>query len=176
MLRTCDICKYSVNMYKEPAEEKLLLCITAARKKLQRMQKARTILYVDDDPDDREFFEFAFQHVESCLNLKTASDGFDALEKLGSEEDPAGIYIDINMPKMNGMELLRIIKSNPAYASIPAFIFSTTVDANSVEEAKRLGAVGAFAKPNSFKALIDQLQSNFSNYRNNNKLPDRGVF
>lgn len=128
------------------------------------MQKARTILYVDDDPDDREFFGFAFQHVESRLNLKTASDGFDALEKLASEENPAGIYIDINMPKMNGMELLRIIKSTPAYASIPAFIFSTTVDAISVEEAKRLGAAGVLVKPNSFKALVDQLKSNFLNH------------
>jgi CheY-like chemotaxis protein len=126
------------------------------------MEKNKTILYVDDDADDREMFGYAFNTLELELSLETAVDGFDALDKLATVDKPARIYIDINMPKMNGMELLRIIKSNPVYAAIPAFIFSTTVDPLSAREARRLGAAGVFVKPNSFKGLVDQLSADFS--------------
>src|SRR5687767_3712704 len=111
------------------------------------MVESKTILYVDDDADDREIFSYAFENCDSGLNLKTAEGGIDALEKLESEETPCAIYIDINMPKMNGMEFLRIIKSHHKYATIPAFIFSTTLDADSIKEAKELGAADVFVKP-----------------------------
>jgi response regulator of citrate/malate metabolism len=59
---------------------------------------------------------------------------------------------------MNGLKFLAILKSNREYADIPAFIYSTTLDPITVKEAGRLGAAEFFVKPNTFKALTDQLK------------------
>jgi CheY-like chemotaxis protein len=128
------------------------------REKISEMEKQKTILYVDDDADDQEMFNYAFNECSSGFELKTADNGIDALQKLASGEKPACIYIDINMPKMNGLQFLEILKSNHEYADIPAIIFSTTLDPLTVKEAGRLGAAEFFVKPTNFNALVDQLK------------------
>ena len=123
------------------------------------MQKRKTILYVDDDEDDREIFSYAFTTIETGFNLEVAVDADDALKKLASEEIPAGIYIDMNMPRMNGMELLKSIKANPDYSGMLAFIISTNLDPIYRERALNLGAAEVFVKPNSIQGILDQLKS-----------------
>ena len=129
-----------------------------SREKISGMEKQKIILYVDDDADDQEMFSYAFHECSSGFELKTAENGIDALEKLASGQKPACIYIDINMPKMNGLQFLEIIKSRREYADIPAIIFSTTLDPITVKEAGRLGAAEFFVKPTNFNALVDQLK------------------
>jgi CheY-like chemotaxis protein len=119
---------------------------------------------VDDDADDREMFGCAFDDCDSGFQLTTAENGLDALEQLAREETPSCIYIDVNMPKMNGMEFLKIIKSRQEYANIPAFILSTSIDPDSAREARRLGAADVFVKPVTMQGLRDQLNFCFATH------------
>lgn len=155
------MCKNELKLYNTAAGNFRFFCdITKA----QSMEKRKTILYVDDDADDREIFSYAFTTIETGFNLEIAVDAHDALKKLASEEIPAGIYIDMNMPRMNGMELLKSIKSNPDYAGMVAFIISTNSDPIYRERALRLGAAEVFVKPNSIQGILDQLRSCFTTH------------
>lgn len=128
------------------------------------MSTRKTILYVDDDADDRDMFGCALGDWGSDFRLTTAVNGLDALDQLATEETPSCIYIDINMPKMSGLEFLKIIKSNPEYSGIPAFIISTTMDPASAREARLLGAAEVLVKPHTLQALRDQLDFCFTTY------------
>ena len=155
------MCKNEFKLYNTAAGNLRLFCDMT---KAQSMEKRKTILYVDDDADDREIFSYAFTTIETGFNLEIAVDAHDALKKLASEEIPAGIYIDMNMPRMNGMELLKSIKSNPAYAGMLAFILSTNSDPIYKERALRLGAAEVFVKPNSIQGILDQLKFSFTTH------------
>lgn len=127
-------------------------------------RKEEYILYIDDDPDDRENFEYALEQCSVKINLTTAVDADDAIKKLASEQKPTCIYLDVNMPKMNGIQLLKILKSNTNYAQIPVIIFSTAVDKKSREEAMKLGAAEVVLKPSSFQGLLDHLCTSVSTH------------
>ena len=126
------------------------------------MRKKPFILYVDDDPDDRELFGEALARCGAHYDLITAEDGFEALKILGSGEKPSCLYVDVNMPGIDGIELLKIIKADSQYAALPVFIFSTAVHPKRIEEARGLGAMDVIIKPTSFQELIDHLQSSFA--------------
>jgi len=126
------------------------------------VKKEKYVLYIDDDPDDRENFAYALEQCNAKINLTTAVDADDALEKLASQAKPTCIYLDINMPKMNGIQLLKILKSNTDFAHIPVIIFSTAVDTKSRKEVMNLGAAGVFMKPSSLHRLMDHLCVNLS--------------
>lgn len=128
------------------------------------MEKARYVLYVDDDPDDREIFSYAVANCSADISLTTAQDGYDALEKLASLQRPCCIYLDINMPKMNGIQQLRILKSHRESESIPVIIFSTAVDSRSKREAMDLGAVDVYRKPTSVQGLLEFLNASISTH------------
>ncbi|MGC1244159.1 MAG: response regulator [Chryseosolibacter sp.] len=128
------------------------------------MEKARYVLYVDDDPDDREIFGYALAKCSADISLTTAEDGYDALEKLTSLQQPCCIYLDINMPKMNGIQLLKILKSHRDFELIPVIIFSTSVDSRSKREAMDLGAVDVYRKPTSVQGLLEFLNASISTH------------
>ena len=132
------------------------------QKKSGPLEKKPFILYVDDDPDDRELFRHALTRSGAEYDLITADDGLDALRILGSSKKPTCVYVDINMPGMTGMELLKILKSDPEFAPLPIFIFSTSVDSKTMKEARGLGAADVIIKPTSFQRLIDHLHSCFT--------------
>lgn len=120
-------------------------------------KKEEYILYIDDDPDDRENFEYALAKCNAGINLTTAVDAEDAIAKLAAEQKPTCIYLDVNMPKMNGIQFLKLLKSNTDYAKIPVIIFSTAMDTKSRDEAMNLGAAGVVMKPSSLQGLLDHI-------------------
>lgn len=126
------------------------------------VRNEKYILYIDDDPDDRDNFRYVLQQSAARIKLITAVDAHDALEKLASEVKPDCIYLDINMPKINGIELLKILKSNTDFRRIPVIIFSTTIDEKCRKEAMNLGAAGVVLKPSSLQGLLDHLCTSFS--------------
>ena len=128
------------------------------------MEKAKFVLYVDDDPDDREIFSYALSKCSEDISLTTAEDGYDALEKLASLRPPCCIYLDINMPKMNGIQLLKILKSHRDFELIPVVIFSTAVDSRSKREAMDLGAQEVYRKPTTVQGLLDFLCTSISTH------------
>ena len=119
------------------------------------MTNTFTCLLVDDDEDDLEIFEIALNDTGESYQCITAANGVDALQKLEKEEafTPDFIFLDLNMPVMNGVECLREIKKNVRLRDIPVIIYSTSSYIKDIEEMKRLGAAHFFTKPSSIDAL-----------------------
>ena len=116
------------------------------------------ILLVDDDTDDQYVFKDALQTVDSSIIVDTAIDGIDALQKLSENKtNPQLIFLDLNMPRMNGKSFLKEIKSSQELESIPVIVYSTSSNPTDVEEAKALGAKDFITKPNSYNELCEVL-------------------
>ncbi|GAC1426286.1 MAG: response regulator [Flavisolibacter sp.] len=91
------------------------------------MAKSKYVMYVDDDQDDRELLEETFENFND-YQLKTFPNGFellDALKNKDSRNTPCLIVLDINMPKMSGIEVLNILKTNESLKKIPVVMFTT---------------------------------------------------
>lgn len=117
-----------------------------------------TILCIDDDPDDTEFFCEAIMAVSPEAKCVTANDGLSALKVLRSEVLPDIIFLDINMPRMSGREVLMQIKKSYKLSQIPIIIYSTTILPRDVDNFRNLGAHDVLAKYIKLKDLCDALQ------------------
>lgn len=117
------------------------------------------ILAVDDDHEDRELFSEALSIIDKniiCIQLK---DGVDALQYLESDlELPDIIFLDINMPKMDGIACLEIIRSNSKYDATRVVMFSTSRDGHDLKKVEVLGSE-FITKPNSFTDLLKSLKN-----------------
>jgi CheY-like chemotaxis protein len=122
--------------------------------------KDKRFLIVDDDSDDNSLFTEALAAVEPQIICYCAADGQEALEKLetGSIEHPDIIFLDINMPIMNGWQCLTKLKSVPGYKDIPVIIHTTSSRKTDRELAKDLGAICFFTKLHDFKKLKKMLE------------------
>jgi CheY-like chemotaxis protein len=116
------------------------------------MSLSGKILVIDDDEDDREIFLEVISELNPHAVSQTAVNGADGMEKLSaSEQPPRIIFLDLNMPIMNGTEFLRKIKTMEGLKHIPIVIFSTSRDEGAIKEAKALGAIDFITKPDKFK-------------------------
>lgn len=119
------------------------------------------ILYVDDDIDDREFFNLSFSESGSSANLICAANGEEAIQYLNSvssTELPSLIILDLNMPKWDGRKTLGYIKEQPHLAQIPVVILSTSENSRDKAECTHLGAFSYFKKPwhlEGYKEIIN---------------------
>ncbi|MEI9918438.1 MAG: response regulator [Bacteroidota bacterium] len=112
----------------------------------------KRILVVDDDDDDREIFLEVISELDSTIISNTAVNGAEGLEKLASADPlPGMIFLDLNMPVMNGPEFLRRIKNIEHLKNIPIVIFSTSSDEWAIREVKALGVTHFITKPDKFK-------------------------
>ena len=125
------------------------------------MPKIEVLFLIDDDEDDQHVFAEALSEVDDSVNLLTASNGLEALEKLrgASTRLPDLIFLDLNMPKMNGKQFLKEIKSSGHFADIPVVIYSTSSAKTDIEETLQLGASDFIVKPVSYSALCDAIRS-----------------
>lgn len=112
------------------------------------------ILVVDDDIDDLLFFIDALGEIDPRIECITALNGIEALRKLEVlPVRPDYIFLDLNMPKMNGKQCLKHIKNNPHFQSIPVIIYSTSRLQDDMDEVTSLGAAAFLIKPNKFQQL-----------------------
>ncbi len=119
----------------------------------------KIFLLVDDDSDDTEMFGEALASVDSTIVLHTAVNGQTALGKLEElTEKPDIIFLDINMPVMNGWECLKALKDNEAYRHIPVGMISTSNHKREMEIAAQLGALCFMTKPSDFEILKKALK------------------
>ncbi len=110
------------------------------------------ILVVEDSPTMRQLISFAIKRVANSRVIE-ATDGVDALKKLSSEKIDL-ILADINMPVMDGLKLVSLVRGNPAYKDIPIIIITTE---GAEEDRKRAISIGANAylpKPIQTQELI----------------------
>ena len=119
------------------------------------------ILLVEDDIDDQYFFREALSLLSPALSCQIAENGVEALKLLKELPRFDIIFMDINMPKMNGIECLQILRSNDSYKNIPVVILSTSSDQAYIERCKILGATYYFTKPIIPFELIKKLQDIF---------------
>lgn len=113
------------------------------------------IMIVDDDEDDIEIFCEAVKQLHKDNECVSASNGEDALHKLSRENErlPDFIFLDLNMPRLNGKQCLTRLKLNTRLRDIPVIIYSTSKLEEDIEEAKQLGAVHFLTKPSKIKDL-----------------------
>ncbi len=122
--------------------------------------KNKLIMIIDDDLDDIDFFCEDVKKVEidvACLSFNMPD---KALDYLGNEEclKPNWIFLDINMPKINGIECLKRIKQMPHLQDVPVIIYTTCKTQNNRDQIKELGANGYLVKPDSFDGIKTELQ------------------
>ena len=118
----------------------------------------RNILLIDDDNDDQEIFLTAVEELSCSVNCIALSDASDALRKLSVKAiAPDLIFLDLNMPVMNGQQFLKEIKKNKDLKNIPVIIFSTSSNSGTIKLTKELGATDFITKPNSYDELINTL-------------------
>jgi CheY-like chemotaxis protein len=119
------------------------------------------LLLVDDDIDDQQIFLEALNTVAPEVKVVTASNGLEALHKLNTPGAPYPdlIFLDLNMPMMNGKELLEELKKTESFAEIPVIIYTTSSRAEDRDESMQLGAANYLVKPQSFNDLCEQLRS-----------------
>ena len=107
------------------------------------MEEAKTILLVDDDVTLREMYEERLK-VEGFI-ITQAANGEDAI-KLAKENKPQIILLDIMMPKVNGFDVLKDLKADPATKDIPVIVLSALIQDVDRVEGKKLGAVDYIVK------------------------------
>jgi CheY-like chemotaxis protein len=126
--------------------------------KNQNESLIKKCLLVDDDEDDREIFCLAIQKIDPSMQCVTARDGLDALSILKNETFvPDYIFLDLNMPLMNGKECLREIRKQDRLKEVPVIIVSTSLADKDKEDTKNLGASAFITKPPLVSALASKL-------------------
>jgi two-component system, response regulator len=120
------------------------------------------ILIADDDPDDRMLMKEAFSENNEENMLKFVENGVELLDflhkrgKFSSEETfrPGLILLDLNMPKMDGREALKRIKSDPDLKRIPVVILTTSTAEEDIIRSYDLGVNSFISKPSKFSDLV----------------------
>lgn len=127
--------------------------------------KKNTILLVEDDELDVISVQRSLKKINADYELFTAYNGVEALEMLRGKADkqpmpalPNLIMLDINMPKMNGIEFLKILRSEETLKHIKVFVMTTSGEENDRKATEKLGVSGYLIKP--------------LNFNNNNKRTD----
>jgi CheY-like chemotaxis protein len=118
------------------------------------------IFYVDDDPDDIEIFIDALKTANSGISCATARDGEEALMLLQATNIlPDLMFIDVNMPKLSGVEFLSELRSDVRFAKIPAIIYSTGSHNLEKVDQQKLGILKIMKKHSDYRKLCVELKN-----------------
>ena len=130
---------------------------------MKRSLNPVTLLMADDDPDDRLLMKQALAENGLPNLIEFVEDGVDLMDYLhqrgkythGKTTKPGLILLDLNMPKMDGREALRLIKANPEFRRIPVVILTTSQAEEDIFQTYDLGVNSFICKPVSFKDLVE---------------------
>ena len=118
---------------------------------------SKKIIVIDDSLTARRLLA---QHLKGHTLLE-ASNGLEAIELLDQNTDTSIVFVDINMPWMDGLEFLKKIRGEEKYKNVPVCILTTENGIESLEEAKKLGADAFIVKPAS-KEQVESILANLS--------------
>lgn len=124
-------------------------------------QSVLSVLLVEDDPGDVVLIQEAFEHNRVHHELHVASDGVEALEVLRGTGDaleslrPDLILLDLNLPRMDGRELLETIKQDPELRRIPVIVLTTSEADEDILRSYDLHANAYVTKPVDFARFVD---------------------
>ena len=149
----------------------------------------KDILLVENNPDDRELMRLAFSRVEILHNLIVVSSGAEALSYLEQETDdeelltgdlldpslPALVILDLNLPKINGIEILRRIRASPKTRILPVIILSSSDEPRDLIDSYINGCNSYIRKPIHFTQLQAFVREISTYWLTINQLPVFGV-
>ncbi len=123
------------------------------------METLRPIVIADDDLDDSTLIKKAFEANKVLNPLVFVSNGEELLSYLENNETPAFIFLDLNMPKMDGREALEKIKLAADYKSTPVIVMTNSDAEEDVAKSYKLGVNSYVQKPITFDALVKTVKS-----------------
>jgi two-component system, response regulator len=124
----------------------------------------KNVLLVEDNPDDVILTEFAFKKANIPNRLEVASDGRQALDYLfcrdgfrdrGPDDKPGLILLDLKLPVVSGLDVLKEIKANKDTAQMPVIVLTSSSEENDQIESWRLGASDFIRKPTGLSEFIE---------------------
>lgn len=123
------------------------------------------VMIVDDDADDRELFCEALHEVDTSVQCIACSSGTEALNMLkgGPQLVPDYIFLDLNMPRMNGWQCLHELKRMDGFKDVAVVIYTTSKIPEDTRNSKNRGALHFITKPNSFSDLRLMIRTVLSN-------------
>ncbi|MEX2499633.1 MAG: response regulator [Wenzhouxiangellaceae bacterium] len=121
------------------------------------MTEPQVILLVEDNPDDAELTRIAFEEVKITNKLVIAHDGVEALEMLLGENPikPAMILLDLKLPKLNGIEVLRRLRNDDRTRLTPIVVLTSSREQRDLVESYQLGANSFIQKPVDFEQFVE---------------------
>ena len=125
------------------------------------MRNSKPILLVEDDRVDAMTVKRALKDLNVTNLLVHALNGEEALNllRVGSNGNPCVILLDLNMPKMNGVEFLKVVKADDVLKSIPVVVFTTSQEEQDVDESFRLSVAGYIVKPADYKKFVEAMRA-----------------
>jgi len=124
----------------------------------------KTILLVEDEDHDVLFMQLALEQAGATNQLSVARDGREAIDYLKGEGKfanrqefplPALVLLDLKLPRVPGLEVLKWIRQQPAFSQLPVIICSSSSQDSDVDTAFRLGATAYVVKPSHVANLFD---------------------
>ena len=139
------------------------------------MRSSKPILLVEDDRVDVMTVKRALKDLKVTNQLVHTANGEEALEYLRGEGDGKAcvILLDLNMPKMNGIEFLKIVKEDKELKKIPVVVLTTSEEEQDVVESFKLSVAGYIVKPADYKKFVEAIRT-IELYWTLSELPDGG--
>lgn len=143
----------------------------------------KDILLVEDNPDDAELTRIAFEEAGSPHRLHLVRDGVEALDFLflrGAHADrqpadlPAMVLLDLNLPRLDGREVLQALRVESATQALPVIVLTTSAEPFDIDEVYALGANSYIQKPVEFEQFVDAVRQIDAYWLTLNQPPGQG--
>jgi two-component system response regulator len=143
-----------------------------------------TVLLVDDDDDDVELVEEALRRSAPDVRLRTLRDGEELMDyltgggrfaALADRPRPGLILLDLNMPRLDGREALRAIKSDPSLRGIPIVVLTVSSGGGDIQDSYDLGVAGYVTKPTTMHGLTEVVATLADYWLRTVRLPKEGA-
>jgi len=124
------------------------------------MKKNKTLIIIDDDEEDVMMLCDVVRELDNNIDFVIANNGEDALEKIQALQSlPDFIFLDLNMPRMNGKQCLKEIRKNDNYSGVPVIIYTTSSSERDKVESAELGISHFIIKPNTYQEIFTVVES-----------------
>jgi len=125
------------------------------------MRTCKPIMLVEDDTIDAMTVRRAFRDLNVTNPLAHALNGEEGLAHLQdpANERPCVILLDLNMPKMNGIEFLKIAKADPSLRRIPVVVLTTSNEERDIVDSFKLSVAGYIVKPVDYRKFVEAIQT-----------------
>lgn len=142
--------------------------------------KKETILLVEDDPDEAELALFGFGKISGEYDIQLTCNGEEALDFLFARgrhaerprsRKPSLVILDLNLPRVNGFEVLKQLRQSSDYRYTPVVILTTSDEQSDILQGYKLGVNSYLCKPVDFESFADLLQQVSHYWLRSNSIP-----